>query len=101
MEQLKLVSEDEIAAHAFFSIGFLLYQGNRIEKALSAYNKAIALKHSFWEVLYNRGITCYFNQYENALIDFAEVIKLKPNFPDVITVVVLHYSILISMISKR
>ena len=43
-------TEDEIAAYAFLSIGFLLYQGKRIEKALSAYNKAIDLKHNFWEV---------------------------------------------------
>lgn len=81
---IEIGTEDDLAAHAFFSIGFLLYQGKRIEKALSSYNKAIALKHNFWEVLYNRGITCNrLNQYEKALIDFAEVIKLNPDFPDV------------------
>ena len=46
-------SESELAAHAFFSIGFLLYHGNRTEKAISAYDTAIVLKPDFWEAFYN------------------------------------------------
>ena len=82
-ETFETGTEDDRAAYAFFSIGFLLYQGKRIEKALFAYSNAITLKHNFWEVLYNRGITCNsLNQYEKALIDFNEVIELNPDFPD-------------------
>ena len=46
-------SESELAAHAFFSIGFLLYHGNRIEKAISAYDMAIALKPDLWEAYHD------------------------------------------------
>ena len=49
-------SESELAAHAFFSIGFLLYHGNRPEGAISAYEKTIVLKPDFWEASYNCGI---------------------------------------------
>ena len=37
---IKTGTEDELAAHAFFSIGYLLWQGNKKEKSLSAYSMA-------------------------------------------------------------
>ena len=39
-ENTPKLNENEPAAQAFFSIGYLLYEGNRIERALDAYEKA-------------------------------------------------------------
>ena len=74
-------SENVLAAHAFFSMGYLLYQGNRKEKAHSAYNITITLKPDSWEAFYNRGIVRYdLKQYAEAMIDFTQVIELNYNF---------------------
>ena len=74
-------SENVLVAHAFFSMGYLLYQGNRKEKAHSAYNITITLKPDFWEAFYNRGIVRYdLRQYAEAMIDFSQVIELNYNF---------------------
>ena len=72
-------SESELAAQAFFSIGYLLYQGNRKEKVLDAYEKAIALKPDCWEAFYNLGIVrCDLKQYPEAMTDFNKAIELNP-----------------------
>ena len=74
-------SESELAAHAFFSIGYLLYHGNRTEKAISAYDKATELKPDFWEASYNCGIARYdFRQYAEAMVNFNKAIELNDNF---------------------
>lgn len=73
--------ENELAAHAFFSIGYLLYHGNRTEKAISAYDTAIVLKPDFWEASYNLGIVRYdFRQYAEAIVNFSRAIELNHNF---------------------
>ena len=73
--------ENELAAHAFFSIGYLLYHGNRTEKTISAYEQAIALKPDFWEASYNLGIARYdLKQYTQAIIAFNKVVELNHNF---------------------
>ncbi|MYC74692.1 tetratricopeptide repeat protein [Candidatus Poribacteria bacterium] len=75
------LSDTELAANAFFSIGHLLYQGNRTENAILAYDKASALKPDFWEAFYNRGIVRYdLGQYPEAMTDFNQVIKLNYDF---------------------
>ena len=74
-------NENELAAHAFFSIGYFLYHGNKTEKALSAYDTTIALKPNSWEAFYNRGIARYdFKQYAESMTDFSKVIELNHNF---------------------
>ena len=74
-------SESELAAQAFFSIGYLLYQGNRKEKVLDAYEKAIALKPDCWEAFYNLGIVrCDLKQYPEAMTDLNKTIELNPKF---------------------
>ncbi len=74
-------SENVLAVHAFFSMGYLLYQGNRREKALSAYNMTITLKPDSWEAFYNRGIVRHnLGQYAEAMTDFNQVIELNYNF---------------------
>ena len=75
------LEEDELAAHAFFSIAFLLYHGNYVEKTFSAYDKAIALKPDLWEAYYNRGLARNdLNQYKEAIANFNKVIALNPDF---------------------
>ena len=75
------LSDIELAARVFFSIGYLLYHGNRIEKAISAYEQAIALKDDFWEASYNLGIARYnLKQHTQAIIDFNKVVELNHNF---------------------
>ncbi|MYK16951.1 tetratricopeptide repeat protein, partial [Candidatus Poribacteria bacterium] len=75
------LSDIELAAHAFFSMGYLLYQGNRKEKALSAYNMTITLKPDSWEAFYNRGIMRHnLGQSAEAMTDFNQVIELNHNF---------------------
>ena len=74
------LNDDELAAHAFFSIGYLLYQGNQSEKVLSAYDKAIALKPDFLEAYHNRGtVLLRLGKHDKALIDFDKIIELDPN----------------------
>ena len=74
-------NESELAAHAFFSIGFLLYHGNWTEKAISAYDTAIVLKPDFWEASYNLGIVRYdFRQYAEAIVNLSRAIELNHKF---------------------
>ena len=74
----ELTENDYDWAHAFFSIGYLLYHGNRTEKAISAYDKATALKPDFWEVSYNCGIVrSDFRQYAEAMANFNNAIELE------------------------
>ena len=73
-------SESELAARAFFAIGFLLYYGNRMEEAISAYDTAIVVKPDFWEAVYNRGILkSELKDYKGAIADFDKAIELGFN----------------------
>ena len=75
--------ENELAAYAFFSIGYLLYQGNKTEKALSAYDKVIALKPDFVEAYNILGILrSELGQYDKALADYAAAIRVKPDYAE-------------------
>ncbi|MYK21954.1 tetratricopeptide repeat protein, partial [Candidatus Poribacteria bacterium] len=75
------LSDIELAAHAFFSIGYLLYHGNRTEKAIPAYDTAIMLKPDFWEASYNLGIARYdLKQHTEAISNFNKAIELNHNF---------------------
>ena len=75
------LSDSELAAHAFFAIGCLLWQGGKAEKALSAYDKAIQLKPDYAEVYNNRGnIKSGLGSHDTALDDYDEAIRLNPNF---------------------
>ena len=75
------LSDIELAARAFFSIGYLLYHGNRTEKAISAYDTAITLKPDFWEASYNVGIArSDLKQHTEAISSFNKAIELNHNF---------------------
>ena len=74
------MNDDELAAHAFFSIGYLLWQGNKKERSLSAYRMATALKPNSWETFYNLGTAKgKIGQSEKAIVDFDVAIKLNSN----------------------
>ncbi len=77
------LSENELAAHAFFSIGCLLWEGGKAEKALDAYDTAIRLQPDYAEVYNNRGnIKSRLDSRDAALDDYDEAIRLNPNFAE-------------------
>ncbi len=78
------LSDDELAAHAFFSIGCLLWEGGKAEKALSAYDTAIRLQPDYAEVYNNRGnIKNGLGYSDDALDDYDDAICFNPNFAEV------------------
>lgn len=77
------LSDSELAAHAFFAIGCLLWEGGKAEKALSAYDTAIRLQPDYAEVYNNRGnIKNELGSRDAALDDYNEAICLNPNFAE-------------------
>ena len=74
------LSDNELAAHAFLSIGSLLYHGNRTEKAVSAYDKAIELNPNDIAAHNNRGVVRnQLGNHQAAITDFGKVIALDPS----------------------
>ena len=77
------LSDGELAAHAFFSIGCLLSEGGKVEKALNAYDTAIRLQPDYAAVYNNRGnIKNELGSRDAALDDYNEAICLNPNFAE-------------------
>ena len=77
------LNENELAAHAFFSIGYLLGEGNLTNEALVAYDKAIALKPDFVEAYNNRsGVFQKLGKYNQAIADLGKAIGVYPNFAE-------------------
>ena len=75
--------ENEIAAHAWFSIASLLIQDDRKEEALPAYDKSLSLKSDYAVAYNDRGATkSLLGQLEDAISDFDEAIRLKPDYAD-------------------
>ena len=78
------LSDSELAAHAFFAIGCLLWAGGKAEKAVAAYDIAIRLQPDYAEVYNNRGnIKSGLDSHDAALDDYDEAIRLNPNFAEV------------------
>ena len=78
------LSDSELAAHGFFSIGCLLWEGGKAKKARSAYDPAIRLQPDYAAVYNNRGnIKNGLGSYDDALDDYGEAIRLNPNFAEV------------------
>ena len=78
------LSDSELAAHGFFSIGCFLCEGGKSEKALAAYDTAIRLQPDYAEVYNNRGnIKSGLGSHDAALDDYDVAIRLNPNFAEV------------------
>ena len=78
------LSDSELAAHGFFAIGCLLWEGGQAEKAVVAYDTAIRLQPDYAEVYNNRGnIKTGLGSHDAALDDYNEAIRLNPNFAEV------------------
>ena len=77
------LSDGELAAHAFFAIGCLLWEGGKAEKALSAYDTAIRLQPDYAEVYNNRGnVKNRLGCSDDALTDYDTAIRLNPHFAE-------------------
>ena len=86
--------DNDLAARAWFSVGYLHSEQGRGEEALSAYDKAIHLDGDYVAAYYNRGRTkrelskyeftkgdveSAFQRYESALADYNEALRLIPD----------------------
>ncbi len=73
-------SDNEFAARAWFSVGYLL--GNS-KDSISAYDRAISLKPDYADAYYDRGVAKgELGHYEDAIANFDEAIRLKPDYAD-------------------
>lgn len=72
--------DDERAARAWFSIGYLYGQANEYELGISAYNAAIRLNPEHTVSAYNNlGVAkAALGRYEDAIADYDAVIRLDP-----------------------
>ena len=70
--------DNELASHAWLSVGSLLSEGDQKEEAFSAYDKALHLKPDSAVVYNNRGATkALLEQYEDAITDYNEALRLN------------------------
>ena len=75
-------SDNELAARAWFSIGFLSSVEN-ITKEISSYDRAIQLKPDMAIAYFNRGHSkSVLRQDEDAITDYDKVIQLKPDMAE-------------------
>ena len=82
-ESTPRLGENELAAHAFFSIGCLLWEGGKAEKALAAYDTAIRLQPDYAEVYNNRGnVKNRLGCSDDAFADYDTAIRLNPHFAE-------------------
>lgn len=70
--------DENFAARAWGSVGYLLSEQSLVEKAISAYDKAIKMKGDYAEAHYNRGRQkLKSGQYLDAIEDFNKAIDLN------------------------
>ena len=78
--------DNDLAAGAWFSIGYLYLEEGEEEKALSAYDKSISLKSDVAGAYTNRGAAkSRLGKYGDAIEDHDEAIRLDPDFADAYT----------------
>ena len=72
--------DDDLAARAWFSIGYLFQEKGKPGEAIAAYDESIRLKPDLAEAYNNRGVAKKdLGQREAAIADYDEAIRLKPN----------------------
>ena len=75
-------SDNELAARAWFSVGFLS-QDEDVASSISSYDRAIQLKPNFSEAYFNRAnAKAALGRHEDAIADYDEAIRLNPNFTE-------------------
>ena len=73
-------TDSDLAARAWFSVGYLYSQEGEPEKAIPAYDKAIYLRPDYAEAYNNRGASNgKLGQYDAAITDLNKAIILDPN----------------------
>ena len=76
-------TDTELAARAWFSVGYLHAEQSRLLDAISDFDEAIRLKPDYAEAYFNRGYAKYsLDRHEMAIADFDEAIRLKPNYAE-------------------
>ena len=76
-------ADKNLAAHSWFSAGYLYEVEDKKEEALSAYNKAINLKPDYAEAYAARGtMKSVLDRRESAVDDYNEAIRLKPDYAE-------------------
>lgn len=69
-------------ADAFLSIGYLLSETGKGEKAISTYDLAIRVKPDYVQAYMNRGVAKYTRgDYKGAVKDHNKAIELNPDYP--------------------
>ena len=69
-------SDNDLAARAWFSVGYLLHQDNDFKNSIVAYDTAIHLKPDHADTYNNRGVAqSALNQHEAAISDFDTAIR--------------------------
>lgn len=72
-------TDSDLAARAWFSVGYLHSQNGEPEKAIPAYDKAIYLRSDYAKAYNNRGtLNGELGQYDAAITDFDKAIMLDP-----------------------
>lgn len=77
------ISDDErmFQANEWFAKGLQHRLNNELDKAIEAYNSAIALDPNNVDAYNNRGVAYYYKgQYDRAIEDFNNAIAINPNF---------------------
>ena len=76
-------TDSELAAHAWFSVGYLALLVEKLDRkmALNAYDKALRLNPDLVEAYHNRGmIKIVLGQWEAALADYDAAIARNPDY---------------------
>jgi len=73
--------DDDLAARAWFSIGYLFQEKGKPGEAIPAYDESIRLKPDLAEAYNNRGnAKNNLGQHKAAMADYDEAIRLKPDY---------------------
>jgi len=75
------VAKDDGQPKTWNNYGMALFLAGRRDEAITAFNRALALKHDYADAFYNRGLSHYeLGNYEQSLADNNRAIEIKPDF---------------------